>query len=70
MRIFNSTGEKLYQEWVLRFCAKETKGQGAVPFNLLADPTTSVDLGIIHAGCFRNSGITLSKDKFLVLAIG
>ena len=45
MRIFNSTGEKLYQEWVLRFCAKETKGQGAVPFNLLADPTTSVDLG-------------------------
>ena len=45
MRIFNSTGEKLYQEWVLRFCAKETKGQGAVPFNLLTDPTTSVDLG-------------------------
>ena len=45
MRIFNSTGEKLYQEWVLRFCAKETKGQGAVPFNLLADPTASVDLG-------------------------
>ena len=35
MRIFNSTGEKLYQELVLRFCAKETKDHGAVPFNLL-----------------------------------
>ena len=31
MRIFDSTGDKLYQEWVLRFCAKETKGQGSVP---------------------------------------
>jgi len=45
MRIFNANGEKLYQEWVLRFCAKETKGQGPVPFNLLSDPSTSVDLG-------------------------
>ena len=28
MRIFNSIGEKLYQEWVLRFCAKETRKGG------------------------------------------
>ena len=38
MRIFKPTGEKLYQEWVLRFCTKETKSQGPVPFNLLANP--------------------------------
>lgn len=38
MRIFKPIGEKLYQEWVLRFCTKETKSQGPVPFNLFANP--------------------------------
>lgn len=45
MRIFNEIGERKYQEWVQRFCAKETKGQGPVPFELLQDDATSVDLG-------------------------
>ena len=44
MRIFNSIGEKLYQEWVLKFCAKETKGQGEVPYHLLESSETSTNL--------------------------
>ena len=42
MRIFKPIGEKLYQEWVLRFCTKESKSQGPVPFNLLANPVLIV----------------------------
>ena len=44
MRIFNAEGEKQYQEWVLRFCAEETKGQGEVPYYLLESSATSVEL--------------------------
>lgn len=44
MRIFNEVGEKRYQEWVLNFCAKETKGQGAVPHHLLNYSDTSIEL--------------------------
>ena len=44
MRIFNEKGEKLYQDWVLKFCAKATKGQGEVPYHLLESKETSVSL--------------------------
>ena len=42
MRIFNAEGERRYQEWVLKFCAKATKGQGEVPYALLESDETSV----------------------------